>query len=35
MNALISRKKEEEEDPFWAAQGQNFFGNLEDGDNDE
>lgn len=35
MNYLISRKKQEEEDPFWAQQGQNYFGDLEDGDNDE
>lgn len=35
MNYLINRKKEEEEDPFWAQQGQNYFGNLDDGDNDE
>lgn len=35
MNYLISRKKEEEEDPFWAAQGQQYFGDLDDGDNDE
>ena len=35
MNQLITRKKQEEEDPFWAQQGQNYFGNLDDGDNDE
>ncbi len=35
MNYLIARKKEEEEDPFWAQQGKNFFGDLDDGDNDE
>lgn len=35
MNYLINRKKEEEEDPFWAEQGQQYFGNLDDGDNDE
>ncbi len=35
MNYLINRKKEEEEDPFWAQQGQNYFGDLDDGDNDE
>lgn len=35
MNYLINRKKEEQQDPFWADQGQQYFGNLDDGDNDE
>lgn len=35
MNYLITRKKQEEEDPFWAAQGQNYFGNLDDADEDD
>jgi hypothetical protein len=30
MNYLMNRKKEEEEDPFWQNQGQNYFGNLSD-----
>lgn len=34
MNYLINRKKQEEEDPFWAEQGKNYFGDLDDGDND-
>jgi hypothetical protein len=30
MNYLLNKKKDEEEDPFWQNQGQNYFGNLED-----
>ncbi len=28
MNYLITRKKEEEEDPFWQNQGLTVFGDL-------
>jgi hypothetical protein len=35
MTYLIARKKEEDDDPFWAEHGANYFGDLDDGDNDE
>lgn len=34
MNQLINRKKEEEEDSFWQQQGQNYFGDLDDENDD-
>ena len=30
----MKRKKQEEDDPFWIQQGANYFGNLDDGDDD-
>lgn len=30
MNYLMNLKKDEEEDPFWKNEGQDYFGDLDD-----